>query len=203
MTKKRIIIIIVIITAIIGCALGWHLWDQNQKNIQFKAQVVSIIRAHRIIVEDVNTVSQNMQGRNFDNIFTDLNALKQKNMDLKIKAAELTPQTKESEKISADLNNTLSLFDNSLTSVITTVEKQRTWQFESSINKDSEKATEANTQLKMAIKSANDAVQQYGDSFKTLQDDLGITFPPLGGSIPGNNSSSPATQNSNPQTAQP
>ena len=119
-------------------------------------------------MDDGNKLAHNMRGRNFDNLFREFGDLKQRGNDLKIKVASMSPPTSEAREIHAQLTKMAVAYDDSMSGMISLLEKGRTYQFNSfnkasNDYKESEKAyagaTEKQKELAISLEKETNSLQ--------------------------------------------
>lgn len=173
MEKKYIIAFIVLVIAA-GAAFGGYRWNQAKETAAFKSDVTSIYHSYKALYDDGIKFKNTIDGRNFDNMFADLNSLKSKNQDLKVKAAALSPKNDESKEIHKELTNMISLFDDTISSMTSTVEKQRNMQI-GSINADEKKHKDLQDEVNQAFAKYQTNAQSLFASQKTLESSIGVS----------------------------
>ena len=172
--KKQIIAIISVIVVLIGAGIGWYQWDISQKNAAFVNEAKTVFDEHLVIANEWDTLTKNSVGRNFNSIFSDINNMKQKNTDVKLKLASLQAQTSESQQKKGNFTKLLNDFDSSLTAMSVFFERQQAYQTLSAWGEEREDTKKAATERDNAYKKLSEASHQYVESQKVVLSDLGL-----------------------------
>ena len=76
---------------------GWWFYQQQQTK-PFRESAVPIYNSYKVLVDEGNKTLLNWAGRSYENLFREFGDIKQKNQDLKMKAAAMTPPTDAAKK---------------------------------------------------------------------------------------------------------
>lgn len=177
--KNRTAVILGIILFIFAIAGGvWgFLFYEKQQTETFKASAVQLYNSYKIIVDDGNALIKNVEGRQFDNIFSELNELKKRNQELRMKLTEMAPKSEESKRLHQQLKSTLDAHSEFLKSTLSIAEKQKSYQAES-FNKNSEKFKNLEASFDAALEKHNTIAKKSREERKKLQAMLGLAIDP-------------------------
>ena len=186
MSKKTIAILLIVIATLgIGGIIGYQKYQVHQQQLaeqqaeqEFKEywnnEVRPILNKHSVIENDFWTTMRNSGGKQFDNIFSDLNRIKSSNIDLKQQLIEVQANAKNDKQrlVSDDAKAYLDIFYNIVSDGITFFEQQKL--FQANENYNGEKAEEA----RIARDAANDRIKTNSEKIpelsKKIREDAGL-----------------------------
>jgi len=122
-------------------------------------KILPVLNASVELHKGLIKIRKAAEGRSFDNLFRELSSLKDKNQSLRMKAAEIVPNTDREILASKELNTMLESYDDYVSCIIMSLEQQQVAQ--SHQNTNSAEYQNAIRNRDAQIKAANEAEVAY------------------------------------------
>ena len=168
---KKIVAISIVVLVII-CIIGYFGYRKYEA-AKFRASIAAMYNTDEVINDEFNYLSDNIVGRNFDNIYFELHKINGQYQELQIKAAETVAPDDQSIELRAQFKTVLKIQSEMITEGITNVEQQRTLQVDSS-NKESEDYKNAQKAQAATVEKLKNLKEQYGTESNKLKSMLGL-----------------------------
>ena len=170
---KKIIAALVVFVVI---GAGWWIY-QHQQTKSFRESVIPIYNSYKVLIDDGNKSLESINGRSYDNVFREFGDIKQKNQELKMKAASMTPPTEDGRKLHSQLLKTLTVHDDALISLISLFETERAVKI-NSYDKNSDAYKESVARYKAAVDKRSTTAASSRAERRALQAAIGIDVEP-------------------------
>ncbi len=162
-------IIAVIFCIAIISSLGYWLFQENQTK-NYEETLAPVYSMYQVLIDNGNKLTDDIigVGRNFDNLFSDLNDLKISKQDLKIKDSQISRANVPSLPLNQQLKSAFDAQDEALKAFIAMIEQQRNYQIKS-IDKESQDFKDAENSYKDSIKKQIIASDKSREEQEKLQ----------------------------------